>query len=1047
MCEHYQKRIFGILFAAMIASLAHDCVAAFEPSSSPDSLIKLDPHLETVIENLQPNEWILAWVDVEACVSGLGGRYLPGDPALYGINWIMITSDPDIEQNDTFWVLAEVKVRDIERISRIPWVKNICLIRSRHYERVSSNPKFAVKGLDLALERALKENKSLELVITLENKTAPERHRYSKEKNDSLADKQKEAMIENVTAHINSINGKIQRIGTHRDKIVARIPPQNIKKLTSHSFVSEIYNSGPIVFLGSTSQQPHLSQPLLKDRLLGTLANFSCFEIILGMSILTFDRKNRKKTRLLTLVILAIAPMLSLSMQPSAYALDVSTSAIRANEVWTQLNINGSGITVAVIDSGIDYNHPDFGGAIVHAFTYGAPTEPPMDDSGHGTHVAGIIAGRGLNNSAFKGVAFGASLLVIRLQPHRPEDLNDAIDWVRQHKGDYTPPIKVLSLSVAAPGEPTGEAGTSIYSKAVDDAVEAGIIVVGAAGNKGLLGSKSIGTPSDAFNIITVGAIHDSDTSAISDDLLWEYSSRGPTGDEGGGRPKPDVVAPGVHITSCRRYPKDIRKIDLGDSYIDRYYIDCTGTSMAAPHVAGTVALMLQANPNLTPAQAKAILRQTAKLNSNLNSLTANDRGYGIIDAFAAVQLAPHVDAIAERGIWDAWFVETPGRMLTPLWESWDYLGFAVSYSSLYGIVVENVHYHFEDNFGQTSSEYGLLWHIGAWHVWINNTYYDLGSDIGKYLYSGPRIYYKDGGVVLMRAYYKVGNVLIEYLWKMDVDEMWLKLTYIGGSSSRTLFYIDPNVGGSANYAYLPSTKETLLVERKIWNPINVDIRNYAQEDYVQIEPNSTDIPTMWILKGSYLGNNPNSALTGQCINNTNIVVYYEAVSSYPDPGPVLRRKHNPPPVLNTTQNDANTGGDAGNTYENATLITPNDAYSGILCSHNSVDTDDWYQFYVDANQTIEVTMNTGTMNELDFDLELYSPNDANNSKASSHLPAGFSESISYVADCSGYWRLRNYIISDEGQYTIYLIVHSSGGPPEPPPGDPPPEMIENPDL
>lgn len=86
----------------------------------------------------------------------------------------------------------------------------------------------------------------------------------------------------------------------------------------------------------------------------------------------------------------------------------------------------------------------------------------------------------------------------------------------------------------------------------------------------------------------------------------------------------------------------------------------------------------------------------------------------------------------------------------------------------------------------------------------------------------------------------------MEYLWKMHADEMWLRLNIVGGSSWRTLIYIDPDVWDSTNYAYLPSTDETILYERKIYGDVLLDIRDPGHAEYLQIDPRSTDNPVMW---------------------------------------------------------------------------------------------------------------------------------------------------------------------------------------------------------
>jgi len=455
------------------------------------------------------------------------------------------------------------------------------------------------------------------------------------------------------------------------------------------------------------------------------------------------------------------------------------------------------------------------------------------------------------------------------------------------------------------------------------------------------------------------------------------------------------------------------------------WYIETSGASVAAPHVSGTVALMLNANPNLTPAQVKAILRQTARLNTNLSGLTVNDRGYGIIDAYDAVQLAQNIANIDRNYMHDSWDVRTPDRHFDIIGKSGDYLTFTVDApSSTHGIGVSDVWYHFWDWWGATLLDYKLLFKYSGPHVWIDNTYYNLGSDMNRYLLSGPRIYEKGGGYVLMRALYRVGNVNVEYLWKMHADEMWLRLNFGGGSSWRTLTYIDPNVWDSTNYAYLPSTGETILYERKIYGDVLLDIRDPDHAEYIQIDPLSTDNPVMWVLRYGYFGNNPDSALNNEYIYNRDIVVYYQATSYLPDPGPAVGRHNNPPVTPNTNQNDAGSDGDAGNNFNRATSINLGGSYTGILSYSDPEDTKDWYKFYAEDQQDLYISMTPPS--GIDFDLQLYDP--VGNLKAASYLGPGYTDSISYTADSSGYWRIQIYIQSGEAKYSFYVTNPSSGG-------------------
>lgn len=738
---------------------------------------------------------------------------------------------------------------------------------------------------------------------------------------------------------------------------------------------------------------------------------------------------DRRRLRLALLVVLSVAFLSALP--PPAKALDVSTQAINADDVWSELGITGRGVTVAVIDSGIYPAHSDFQGAIKATWNFPDNTTYVVDgDPPHGTPIAGIIAGRGIEDPSYKGVAPEASLVIVKIT--NGTDLDEAVRWVTSNKEAYD--IKILNLSTLSPEAEhlIGQDGMSVYSEAVDEAIEQGIVVIASAGNKGP-NLKTIEAPGDAFNVITVGSVNDGGTPNIDDDILSNSSSRGPTGD---GRPKLDVVAPGVNITAPR----------VGGDYEAH-----SGTSYATPHVTGTVALMLQANPNLTPAQVKAILRQTARLNTHLSGLTVNERGHGIIDAYAAVQLAlqlpQYPDMIDGAQMYDPWSVKTPSRELYATWKTWDNLTFNVnSPSTAFGIGISNVQYHFRDNWGATAFDFSLLNTLSATHVWLFDTYYSLGMDMNQYLFTGPRIWAKGPGYVLMWARYRIkiqhAYWFVEYSWRLHVDEIYLKLDFGLASPWSALIYIDPNVWDSTNYAYLPSTSEKVYYERTVLGDVALDIRDPDHTDYIQIDPLATDNSTMWMLKYGYFGNDPSSVQNYEYIYNRDIVVYYRAATTIlqPDPGPTIHRKTNPLIDPNPTQDDAHSGGDAGNDFNTATTINFPAGYPGILCYSDPEDTNDWYKFNATSGKTIIANMTPPY--GVDFNLELYDPN--GNLRAGSYLGPGYTDSVSIITDVAGYWRIRIYIVSGEALYYFNIInPHGGGG------GNPPnePDSINPPDI
>ncbi|MBS4539121.1 S8 family serine peptidase [Clostridium sp. D2Q-11] len=275
-------------------------------------------------------------------------------------------------------------------------------------------------------------------------------------------------------------------------------------------------------------------------------------------------------------------------------------------------------VVVAVIDTGIDANHIDLdNGKVIAWKDYVKGNSTPYDDNGHGTHVSGIIAGEGDGNSNYKGVAEGAALIGLKVLDRRGSgDMSDstaALDWCIANKDTYG--IDVVNMSLGTSGSSDGTDATSL---AVNRAVDAGIVVVIAAGNSGPA-KYTIGSPGAAEDAITVGAMADIGEGGFN---LTDFSSRGPTAD---GRIKPDISAPGYNIMAA--------KANSSSSYVSY-----SGTSMATPFTAGTVALMLDANPSLNPTQIKNILMSTSiDMGPNGKDI---EYGMGRLDVFEAVKSA-----------------------------------------------------------------------------------------------------------------------------------------------------------------------------------------------------------------------------------------------------------------------------------------------------------------------------------------------------------------------------------------------------------------------
>lgn len=327
-------------------------------------------------------------------------------------------------------------------------------------------------------------------------------------------------------------------------------------------------------------------------------------------------------------------------------------ATIGATTVRETLGYDGTGIGVAVIDSGITSWHDDLtasgGGQRVDRFVdFVNGLETAYDDFGHGTHVAGIIGGNGNDSEGRRtGVAPGASLIVLKALDAsgqgRISDVIAALDYIVAKKDALN--IRVVNLSVATGVYESYE--TDPLTLAAKRAVEAGIVVVAAAGNngRGETGHDQyggIGAPGNAPWVLTVGASSHMGSVERSDDTMAAFSSRGPTAVDYAA--KPDLVAPGVGIESLSDHDSTLyvtRSPYLLEGTVAMPYLpylSLSGTSMAAPVVSGTVALMLQANPSLTPNAVKAILQYTAQIYPAYDPLT---EGTGFLNAKGAIELA-----------------------------------------------------------------------------------------------------------------------------------------------------------------------------------------------------------------------------------------------------------------------------------------------------------------------------------------------------------------------------------------------------------------------
>jgi subtilisin family serine protease len=337
---------------------------------------------------------------------------------------------------------------------------------------------------------------------------------------------------------------------------------------------------------------------------------------------------------------------------------------MRFPSVHEHLNITGRGVVVSILDTGVNDAHDPLTGYPGHesligkfvaggTFFAGEPllntgldeSENPIDrgeGSTHGTHVAGTAIGTGGPSGFFGGVAPGASLVDQKVLSDAGVGFGsaDGVEWAVVNKDRYN--IRILNLSL---GGLNNSDGTDAGSQAINAAFDAGLLAAIAMGNDGEIGYVS--SPAAADKAVSIGAIQDQNTISRHDDVIADFSNEGPRLDDGTGRVeprmKPIVAAPGAGVVSA-----DGSLISDG-----RQYQSLSGTSMATPVVAGIMALILEANPDLTPAEVVEILKHTAEHRNDWGKTPADfnpfpdadpnyhpSGGWGYADAYAAVKEA-----------------------------------------------------------------------------------------------------------------------------------------------------------------------------------------------------------------------------------------------------------------------------------------------------------------------------------------------------------------------------------------------------------------------
>ena len=357
---------------------------------------------------------------------------------------------------------------------------------------------------------------------------------------------------------------------------------------------------------------------------------------------------------------------------------DVATRAIKAREsgeyspttAW-ELGFTGNGVIISIMDTGVDDAHSALAGKFVAGVDFTKPNRPrlyprdgtynPDDQAGHGTTCAGIATSTGSPGGEYMGAAPDANLVDLRIGTRfgfspgeLPQNTYDAalqaIDWLASHSDTAWPGgargIDINSLSWGIPFDGASD-GSDGYSRGLDQAVLEGIVSCVAIGNEGPDNTGITGMSASSRSII-VGALDDLNTINRTDDIIASYSTRGPRHDDGDDYPydemMPHITAPGTNIYG-------VMYENRGDGSGGGYGGRGSGTSYATPYVAGISAILLEANPSLTPLVLREILMATAERRGGpeyptLDPFWNGDFGWGMVDTYWATFVALEIENV-----------------------------------------------------------------------------------------------------------------------------------------------------------------------------------------------------------------------------------------------------------------------------------------------------------------------------------------------------------------------------------------------------------------
>jgi serine protease AprX len=401
----------------------------------------------------------------------------------------------------------------------------------------------------------------------------------------------------------------------------------------------------------------------------------------------------------------------------------------------------GQGVTVAVVDTGID-NLPDFSGRLVGGVDLTNGNNPYQDSYGHGTFVAGLIAGSGVSsNGQFSGEAPGARVVSIKVAGADGTaslgTLITGLQWAVDHQKTYG--IKVLNLSLGF--EPSESTVLNPLDQAAEAAWNSGIAVVASAGNAGPFNGTVL-SPGDDPLVITVGALDDMATASTADDEMNNFSSAGPTSPDGWA--KPDLVTSGRSVVSVAAPGSTIYTSDPSARVGAANFVG-SGTSFSAAITSGAAALVLADNPGLTPNQIKARLLANTSPGPVGNPFVD---GHGALNAYAAATAGPVNLSQTAAGLIPALLRATVSLSPTGPADTWNanlWSGISLSGAPLTGWAWNGIAWNGSDwngwawnNSAWNSAAWaGAGWNGASWTGWAWNNVAWSGSAWAGVAWSG----------------------------------------------------------------------------------------------------------------------------------------------------------------------------------------------------------------------------------------------------------------------------------------------------------------------